>query len=61
KSAVDRLHAVPVRPQPVNKVKGKNAFPLLRGLRQTANRLGISHDIALELVLSYEQSKRVVE
>jgi hypothetical protein len=38
--------------------QGITAFPLLSQLRIKAKQLGITADAALELVLSYERSKR---
>jgi hypothetical protein len=56
REAVNRLVTPPQKPAKVQTSK-KSALPRLGILRETALRLGIAPDAALELVLEYERSK----
>jgi integrase len=57
KTAVDRLAVDPQKPKVSKSSRSRGKFPLLNGLKETAERLGISTEAALEMVLFYEQSK----
>jgi integrase len=57
KTALDRLQPMPKEVEAAGN-QGVTAFPLLSQLRIKAKQLGITADAALELVLSYERSKR---
>jgi integrase len=56
KAAVDRLATSPSRTRTSSTTKN-GPLPLLGELRAAAKRLGITADVALELVLQYERSK----
>jgi integrase len=58
KQAVDLLSPSSTRPTQQRLRRG-DAFPLLDGVRQSAKRLGIATDTALELVLEYERNKSI--
>jgi integrase len=58
KQAVDLLSPSPTR-STQRRVRRGDALPLLDGIKQSAKRLGIAADTALELVLEYERNKSV--
>lgn len=53
-SAVDRL--LPGKAKPVVAVRG-GGYPLLAGVEEAAQRLGIATEAALELILEYERAR----
>jgi integrase len=60
KQAVDLLSPSPTR-STQRRVRRGDALPLLDGIKQSAKRLGIAADTALELVLEYERNKSVTK
>jgi integrase len=60
KQAVDLLSPSPTRPTQ-RQVRRGDTLPLLDGIKQSAKRLGISAETALEVVLEYERNKSITK
>jgi integrase len=60
KQAVDLLSPSSTGPTQ-RRVRRGDALPLLDGIKQSAKRLGIAADTALELVLEYERNKSITK